>query len=223
MTPRRSAFHHVSREAVRPLVGASQPGVVPQEAHGADRQHEFVLRAVGLSDVSLRAKIGLKGEGASAVLAARGLPLPAPANRWMPYRGGLIARLGNTEFLLEAPADDDWTREFRAIDAADAMHVIRSDASLLLFGERLPELLAQVCAVRFTSRLAEDRELVLTQLAGVSVLAIPFRAAPAPALRLWCDPTFAPNLWRTLATIVCELGGAPVDPAGLGELGIPCI
>jgi hypothetical protein len=50
------------------------------------------------------ARHGCKGPGAAAWLESLGLPIPPAPNSWLPLDGGgLIARLGFTEFLIEGP------------------------------------------------------------------------------------------------------------------------
>jgi sarcosine oxidase subunit gamma len=51
----------------------------------------------------------------------------------------------------------------------------------------------------------------MTQMIGVSVLAIRVADEPLPRYRIWCDSTFAPYFWETLAEIAVELGGGVMD------------
>jgi sarcosine oxidase subunit gamma len=102
--------------------------------------------------------------------------------------------------------------------AEGAYPVIRQDAGLALLGARRNELLAQVCNVNFEA--IASREAVMTQMAGVSVLAIRREATGGepgalPGLRLWCDPTFAPYLWETLVDIAAGMGGGVIGSQGL--------
>jgi hypothetical protein len=47
----------------------------------------------------------------------------------------------------------------------------------------------------------------MTSMIGVSVLVIPQDSGPKLWYRIWCDPTFAPYLGGSLATVVIECGG----------------
>ncbi len=181
------------------------------------------LPTVALVDCSFLPRAGVKGEGAGAWLEQQGIALPQRHNHWLPHRGGWVGRLGHNEFLLESAPDADWTRPLRdnAAWPLRTMPVLRQDASLLLCGSALYELLAQTCSFNFGALDPPACELVMTQMIGVSVLAAPVPGAPLPALRLWCDPSFAPYLWRTLAQIAGELGGAPLGWQQLDDLGIP--
>ena len=77
-------------------------------------------------------------------------------------------------------------------------------------------MLAQTCSVNFGAIDPASRQLVLTSMAGVSVLVIPQQRNGSPLYRIWCDPTLGPYLWHTLLEIVAESSGGPVGLTGLG-------
>ncbi|MFN7779641.1 MAG: hypothetical protein ACK5RK_12340 [Betaproteobacteria bacterium] len=60
------------------------------------------MTAVVLHEVAGRQRLGLKGAAAPEFLRARGLVVPERVNHWTEVDGLLVARLGMTEFLLEA-------------------------------------------------------------------------------------------------------------------------
>ncbi len=143
--------------------------------------------------------------------------MPDAANRWGELAGGgVIARLGRSEFFLEDGPRGNAAQRIKAALATGtegAYPVIRQDAAFALLGPRSNELLVQTCNVNF--RALAEREAVMTQMVGVGVLAIRQDRGPLPCLRLWCDPTFAPYLWQTLSDIAVELGGGVVGSEGL--------
>lgn len=166
---------------------------------------------LGLIDLSHLARTGLKGPAAPDWIQAQGLALPPP-NAWEELPGGgVIARLAATEFLVEDAAEG---RAVGAINAALAEPVAgvypvpRQDAALALTGSRVSELLVQTCNVNFPD--VDDRSVVMTLMIGVSVLVIRQTLGKRPCYRAWCDPSYAPYLWNTLAEIAQELGGGPV-------------
>lgn len=175
------------------------------------------LASVALADFSCLVRCGLKGPGAAQWLQAQGVDVPGAPNRWAPLPGGgLVARLGRSEFFLEDGAAADTARRLMAAlgsGAEGAYPVVRQDAALALFGPRSRELLAQTCNVDFDS--TAPQEAVMTQMVGVSVLAVRCELASMRCLRLWCDATFAPYLWQTLSEIAVELGGGIVGSEGL--------
>ncbi|MDD3353007.1 hypothetical protein [Zoogloea sp.] len=167
---------------------------------------------LGLADVSLTARYGCKGPGTVAWLQDAGLPIPPQPNSWLPLDGGgLIARLGFTEFLVEGP--DALIAGLAATPRGPGVYpVLRQDAALILGGSRLEELLRQTCNVNFRPLDPADRPVVLTSMVGVGVTVIPELRNGQPAVRIWCDGTYGHYLWETLLGIASELGGGAVAP-----------
>ncbi|MDR3055303.1 MAG: hypothetical protein LBU53_07870 [Zoogloeaceae bacterium] len=150
--------------------------------------------AVSFVDHSLNPRFGCKGKGAAAWLSGLGLPIPAGANRWLALPdGGLIARLGNTEFLVEGNAAIVERLQGSAAPAGVAV-VLRQDAALALSGSGLAELLLQTCAVNFAALNLAESPVVLTSMTGIGVTVIP----GADSYRVWCDGTYGEALWETL-------------------------
>lgn len=165
---------------------------------------------LGVADLSHLARTGVKGPGAADWLSALGQPLPAQPNHWLPLPdGGLIARLGNTEYLIEA-APAVVSRIMQAPRAAGVYPVLRQDASFALCGERLNELLLQVCNVDFRCLARDPSQVVLTSMAGGGVTVLRCGSAEKPRYRLWCDGSYGLYLWETLCGIAEELGGGGI-------------
>ena len=182
-------------------------------------------------DVSDKARFGCKGPGALAWLAGLGLPTPPRPNTWLPLAQGpgLVARLGQSEFLVEwsegadslpVPVRESYGGFLSGSAMAGVYPVLRQDMALILEGTALPELLLQVCSVDFPALARSDRPVALTSLAGVGVTLLPERLAPLPRYRLWCDGSYGAYLRRTLRSIAGEMGWLtewPTNPsAGSG-------
>lgn len=167
---------------------------------------------LGLADVSLTARHGCKGPGTVAWLQGLGLPVPPQPNSWLPLDGGgLIARLGFTEFLVEGP--DALVAGLAATPRGPGVYpVLRQDAALIAGGSHLDELLRQTCNVNFRPLDLAARPVVLTSMVGVGVTVIPALRNGQPAVRIWCDGTYGHYLWETLLGIATELGGGAVAP-----------
>lgn len=178
---------------------------------------EASLDTVALVDLSYLRRCGLKGPSAAGWLQAQGVDVPSEPNAWTGLPGdGVIARLGRSEFFLEDGANGESAQRVKAAlgtGAEGTYPVIRQDAGIALLGPRSNELLVQTCNVNFEA--IGEREAVMTQMVGVSVLAIRRDRGPLRCLRLWCDPTFAPYLWETLSEIAAELGGGVIGTEGL--------
>lgn len=205
-------IHRISpnHDRLQPLKGTwrdinGMPSLVSMT--GDDR----IASHLGMADLSCLTRFGVKGAGAAAWLESREIQVPDRANTWRSLSdGGVIARLGLTEFLIE----DSLHSSFALRLAEACQHVpdrvypvLRQDAAIVLCGTAIQDLLQQTCSVHFQSFSLEEHPVILTLMVGVSVTVIPI--AP-DRYRIWCDGTFGAYLWETLEAIVYELGGGVV-------------
>jgi sarcosine oxidase subunit gamma len=175
---------------------------------------------VGIGDAGARRRTGFKGPATAAWLQQQSVPIPAQPNQWDPLpAGGLVARLGRTEFLIEDARGDATCARLEALPIPPGVYpVLRQDAELVLTGSRVGDLLLQTCSIDFASLDAAARPVVLTSMVGVGVtVALEAREA-ARRYRIWCDGTYAAYLWTTLVDVARDLGGGPVGVEAL-ELG----
>ncbi len=222
MNAKRSSPVHAQLAALEPQWEERHGMQIASRIAGDDATK---LDAVGLADLSFLAKFGLKGPAAEQWLKSQNIELPAKVNSWVSLPGaGVIAKLGRSEFFLEDGAATNTVGAIRTAlgtGAPGVYPVIRQDAGFALSGLRVNELLVQTCNVNFEEFVAEERIAVMTQMIGVSVLAIRTSYPQMPCYRLWCDPTFAPYFWETLAQIAGELGGGVIGadslPAWVGK------
>jgi sarcosine oxidase subunit gamma len=223
MTPsRRSPLHDVAL-ALQPKWLERDRMPIPFLFDANDRER---MATLGMADLSFLARCGLKGPNSVEWLTTHGLQIPA-VNAWAPLPGGgLIARLGNTEFLIEDANAGTRARELAAALAtlpAGVYPVLRQDASFALTGAALQSLLRQTCNLNFKTLDLETRPLALTSMVGVPVLIIPGEAAGIACYRVWCDGTYGGYLWQTLLDIARELGGGAVGTACLMQEAIQSI
>lgn len=153
--------------------------------------------SVQFQDLSKTPRAGVKGPGAAAWLAQLGLPVPDAPNTWLPLNGGLIARLGLTEFLVEGPE----SARLATPISHGVYPVLRQDTALVLKGARLNDLLLETCSVNFLAIDRTTRPALLTSIVGVGVTAIP----DGDELRLWCDSTYGEWFLDTLRSVAAEL------------------
>ena len=167
-----------------------------------------------LTDRSLQtARWGCKGPAAPQWLGEQGLPVPPDYNRYRELvTGGLVARLGVTEFLIEADAATLGLLHDAAMPAG-RVHglypVLRQDAALQLEGPALHTLLRQVCSVDLQARDNPPDAVFLTSMVGVGVTLL-WRGE---ALLMWADGTMGSYLWDTLAEVARDCGSLRVRPA----------
>ena len=193
----------------------------PRRASPCESAHHWSAQASGpvaadltLTDRSLQtARWGCKGPAAPQWLAEQGLPVPPEYNRYRELAtGGLVARLGVTEFLIEAEAATLGLLLDAAMPAG-RVHglypVLRQDAALRLEGPALHALLRQVCSVDLQARENPPDAVFLTTLGGVGVTLL-WRG---DALLLWADGTMGSYLWDTLVEVARDCGSLRLCPA----------
>ncbi len=162
-------------------------------------------------DLSFIPRFGVKGELAEAWLATQSIAVPDFPNSWcFLSKGGIIARLGTNEFLIE-----DRTIAPQLIKACKSpppkvYPVLRQDLAIALIGTKVNELLLQTCNFNFQSLSITENPVILTSMAGVNVTVIPGVLQEQPFYRIWCDCTFGVYLWQTLNAIGSELGGGAI-------------
>ena len=177
-----------------------------------------------------RDRLGVKGPRAADWLVTQGIDVPATPNTWTQSEGGtaadalLAARLGAAEFFLEdGAAGTALKRISPALDGnpPGVYPVLREDWAFGLGGERVHDVLAQVCNVNFAALPVDSRPLIMTLMIGVAVLVVPQIMVSAGAggaaerrYRIWCDPTFGPYLGESLGEVVIECGGRYTGVSG---------
>ena len=176
------------------------------------------MNAVDLTLQARRQRLGLKGPRAAQWLTAHGILLPTAPNTWVHADEAstadalLVARLGSAEFFLEEGNGGTTLRRLSPSleeQAPGVYPVLREDWSFHLGGERVHEVLAQVCNVNFAALALDARPVIMTLMIGVAVLVVPQSAGAAGRqYRIWCDPTFGPYLGESLGAVVNECGGS---------------
>jgi len=205
MTPQILSPIHDTLAALNPVW--SNDNRHPGTVLGFDNRDKQKAAVLGLADVSLQPRAGAKGRGTADWLSGLGIPVPPVPNSWSTLpNGGLIARLGMTEFLVEGNAELVG-KVMRAERTAGVYPVLRQDAAFALCGTKVNELLLQTCNVDFRTLDANPTHLVLTSMAGVGVTVLRANSGGIPSYRIWCDGTYGIYLWETLAAIANELGG----------------
>jgi sarcosine oxidase, subunit gamma len=208
------------------------------------------MSALALRLPKQRARLGLKGPRAAEWLTARGIVVPTAPNTWAQSEETvagdelLVARLGANEFFLEGGVAGTALKGLAASLDQDpggghpvggqprggrppgVYPVLREDWAFQLAGERVHDVLAQVCNVNFAALPLASHPLIMTLMIGVAILVVPQSAAGAQAnvaegrdaaerqYRIWCDPTFGPYLSESLGAVVIECGGSYTGVSG---------
>jgi sarcosine oxidase subunit gamma len=175
------------------------------------------MTALALKLRERRVRLGLKGSRAADLLLSHGIVVPTAPNTWTHSEeifaadGLLAARLGASEFFLEeGPSGVTLKGISASLDERapggqppGVYPVLREDWAFQLGGERVHDVLAQVCNVNFAALPLASHPLIMTLMIGVAVLVVP----QGDQYRIWCDPTFGPYLGESLGAVVIECGG----------------
>lgn len=185
----------------------SSDSLAPKTVLRFNSHDEHKANILGIADVTQQPRAGAKGRGAADWLSGLGLQIPSAPNSWSELPdGGLIARLGVTEFLVEGdalPVD----KIMQAERAPGVYPVLRQDAAFALCGARVNELLLQTCNVDFRMLDADPSKVILTSMAGVGITILSRKTGHFTNYRIWCDGSYGVYLWETLAEIANDLGG----------------
>jgi sarcosine oxidase, subunit gamma len=170
-----------------------------------------------LAEALPQRRVGVKGPRAAEALKQLGLAVPTRPNCWAPMRDqdredswNVVGRLGFSEFFVEERGEAAGVAALEHLTAGDfagAWPVLREDLGLVLGGERVAEVLAQVCNVNFNALDIGQRPVVMTLMVGVSVLVLPQQQPDGAIYRIWCDPSFGTYLRETLEEVVQKIPG----------------
>jgi sarcosine oxidase subunit gamma len=208
------------RSPVHDLLEASgarwcHAGGAPLALHfGAPEEEAAALRTLALCDLSFLPKLGVRGPAAEDWLRGHQVDVLPAVYDTRPLDGGLIARLGASDFLMEGGVSGNLLGQLAVeLDRSPprVYRVERQDATFVLAGARAGAVLAQLCSLDFS--VAAPRRLLLTRVGGVNCAILPDAVGDVLLYRLWVDCTYAVFLWEVLATIVRELGGRLVGAA----------
>lgn len=182
---------------------------------------DAIAETLGIADVSCLTRFGVKGPAAAEWLASHDIRVSDRPNTWNPLpQGGLVARLGLTEFLIE---DNHHLASQLAQQPlpAKVYPVLRHDLAIGLCGRQVDDLLRQTCSVNFRALNLSQRPVIVTSMIGVTVTVIPGERDGLPFYRIWCDGTFGMYFWRTVVKIGQEQGGDVIGAAGFIEMVQP--
>ncbi len=169
-----------------------------------------------IANLSFIPRFGVKGALAEAWLATQSIAVPDRPNSWsFLSKGGIIARLGGSEFLIEDQTKSPQLTLACKSPPAKVYPILRQDFAIALIGTKVNELLLQTSSFNFQSLSITEHPVILTSIAGVNVTVIPGALQEQPFYKIWCDCTFGAYLWETLLAIAIELGGGAIGNVSL--------
>lgn len=171
-------------------------------------------RILGVTDVSCLQRFGVKGSQAAHWLVSQNRHIPDRPNSWLLDNGILVLRLGSTEFLIEDQSFSNTAcyqfNQDLQINSGGVYPVLRADAAFVVSGREVPTMLAELCKLDFSEKALIPKQLMMTQLADISVTIVAEMINSELMIRLWCDGTYGAYLWRVLHQLAQELGGGAV-------------
>jgi sarcosine oxidase, subunit gamma len=168
------------------------------------------MSGLEITDMSIRERYGVKGPQASKWLASHSVAIPENANTWILNDGKtLVMRLGSSEFLIEDQVGGQTCKKLAAdnVRIAGVYKVPHADASYLLAGSEVLNLLSEVCSLNLRESALQATKLVMTHVAGISATVLCQSINNETIYRIWCDGTYGVYMKRVLLEIASELGG----------------
>lgn len=170
-----------------------------------ERERATIHEGIGLADVTVRAKIDVRGDVDRALS-----PLP----------GDVVTRIAGDWALSFSPPGSVTERvaSMQATAGASAMvtDVTHLYAGFALAGPSLSDALARLTA--WDPSTLESGDATGAPIADVRAIAVR-REASVPILEVWVAMEFARYAWRSILEVVEHLGGEPVGWEALREQG----
>ncbi|RTE67426.1 sarcosine oxidase [Amphritea opalescens] len=169
---------------------------------------------MGLTDLSVLPRFGLRGPAAGDALVAAGLLQPEKPNTLtLSDEGLMVLRLGYNEYwLLAVPGA---TVDLQALEqqltspGIYPVYCHDSYAWLVMSGDHLADVMAKVCAVDLREQSFASGDLVMTSLARVSGIICHHQMAGKSVFSIFSDSASAGYLWDALLDAMGEFNGAP--------------
>ena len=170
-------------------------------------------KLLGVADVSCLLRYGVKGPNATQWLLEREIAIPTTPNSWtLCKQKTLVLRLGSSEFLIEDQLGGSACTRLASdtVCVANVYKVPRADAAFIVSGSEVLNLFSELCSLDLRDKSFAAKDIIMTQVAGISATVIRQTLNGEPVYRVWCDGTYGPYMWEVLTEIATELGGGTV-------------
>lgn len=165
------------------------------------------MQMINVTEMTELVRYGVKGPEASHWLARHQINTPTHINTWLLSENTLVLRLGSSEYLIEDQEGGQACARLVAdfLRVAGVYKVPRADASYLLAGKGVNNLLSEICALDLSEANFQDNAVVMTQIAGISATILRQSLNGETVYRLWCDGTYGTYMKHTLLDITAQL------------------
>jgi sarcosine oxidase subunit gamma len=206
-------------------------GAVPM-GYGRGVESELTdARRLGLAELSMLPRTGVKGAGTVDWLKGQGLEIGEPANIAYRQAGGELAiKLAATEiFLIDSlkatgsligKVDKAWQWAETAPRPAQGYLTPRRDSHgwFLVTGEHAPSMFAKICGVDLRPHKFDNLRVAQTSAAKMGVVIVRDDMGGLPAYHVLADLASGEYLWACLIDAMAEFRGAPVGLAAVRRL-----
>jgi sarcosine oxidase, subunit gamma len=165
------------------------------------------MQSLSITNVSTLKRYGVKGPEATKWLANYGVAVPAKANTWVLSGDAIVMRLGISEFLIEDQEGGETCSQLAAdtLRVAGVYKVPRVDASYILAGSDVLNLLSEICTLDLSESALQEDDVIMTQIAGISATVLRQTINNEIVYRLWCDGTYGVYMKHILLEIAAEI------------------
>src|SRR5688572_22098023 len=182
-----------------------------------DQSADFTDSTLGLTEISERALLHIRGDNAAAVLQVADMKLGDVAE----WQDGMIARLRRDEFILltrtprESFARIENMLGEQRVTLTDITH---GRCGLLLVGNHATNVLPKVCGLDFADDQFPNLHAASTSLAKVRTLIIRADIEHTPAYGLTVDRSLARYVWSVVFDAAREFGVIALSQNSLNKL-----
>jgi sarcosine oxidase subunit gamma len=167
--------------------------------------------AITMSDISVNARVGFRGKGASYFLEANGFSVPGKPNQAkMTEQGICILRLSDSEFWLvdsnnsNQSAIESLELASNGQDAVYRLYCQHSHGAFVISGASIAEMFAKVCAVDLSIHSFAEGAIAQTSVARVNAIIVRMKDDKSNIFLLLSDFTTTDYLWHSLADAAFE-------------------
>lgn len=191
-------------------------GALADVAYACELGGDTALPSIAVADLSALPRVGFKGRGTLAALAARGVQLePIPNRCFRQPDGSLCLVLAKSEAILLSPFDDtadnvpQASDEWNFSDEERTYQLPRRDshAWLAVAGAAAPEMFAKLCAIDLRVDRFADLAIAQTSIARMNAIVARSDVGETPVFHLLVDSAAAQYFCDCILDAADEFGG----------------
>ena len=191
-------------------------------ALSVNEDNDQQAKQLGLLDLSVLSRVGVRGKNAEQHMKTIGLPIPTLPNTSVTCpNGDMVLRLGQNSFwvLANIASHSDVIDAFEQtpLPGTDcySLYCQNSHVWFAMTGNKLAETMAKVCGIDLRTEVFPVGSIVQTSVGKVSAIIVHHKLGDVPVFSILSESTVADYLWVLLLDAMMEFGGRAV---GLKDL-----